>query len=84
MQLLHCHAYSPSSGDYPRLASILVDKAGSGDEFTRLTALQWLKELLGLAPPLALVGCYPDALEAVLPNVSHASKDIQQAALVSE
>ena len=50
------------------------------DDFTRLTALKWLKEFVEMAGP-QLVGRYGDLIGAVLPNISHASRDIQQARL---
>jgi hypothetical protein len=63
--------------DFVSLARILVDKASSPDEFTRMTAIKWLKEFVEMASG-QLVGLYADMIGAVLPNISHPSKDIQQ------
>lgn len=57
------------------LSRILVDKASSPDDFTRLTALKWLKEFVEMASG-QLVGLYPDLLGAVLPNISHPSPEV--------
>ena len=54
-----------------------MDKASSPDEFTRMTAIKWLKEFVEMASG-QLVGLYADMIGAVLPNISHPSKDIQQ------
>eukprot|EP00197_Chlamydomonas_leiostraca_P006683 CAMPEP_0202873426 /NCGR_PEP_ID=MMETSP1391-20130828/23249_1 /ASSEMBLY_ACC=CAM_ASM_000867 /TAXON_ID=1034604 /ORGANISM="Chlamydomonas leiostraca, Strain SAG 11-49" /LENGTH=390 /DNA_ID=CAMNT_0049554645 /DNA_START=42 /DNA_END=1210 /DNA_ORIENTATION=+ len=63
--------------DFPPMAATLVGAAGCGDEFTRLTALKWVKEFVGLAPG-QLVGVYPAILAAVLANMSHANADIAE------
>ena len=63
--------------DFHALAVILVDKSSSQDEFTRLTAIKWLKEFVAIAPQ-QLVPQYAEIIGAVLPNISHSSKDIQQ------
>lgn len=49
----------------------------SQDDFTRLTALKWLKEFVEMASS-QLVRRYGDLIGAVLPNISHSSKEIQQ------
>lgn len=54
-----------------------MDKSSSQDEFTRLTAIKWLKEFVAIAPQ-QLVPQYAEIIGAVLPNISHSSKDIQQ------
>lgn len=65
--------------DFGSLAPILVEKAKSQDEFTRHTALKWLKEFVEMASA-QLVDHYALILGAVLPNISHSNKDIQQVA----
>eukprot|EP00775_Hariotina_reticulata_P005343 gene5343-5580_t len=65
------------SVDWLALAAILVDKASSQDEFTRITAIKWIKEFVEQASG-QLVGLYPELIGAVLPNISHPNKDIQQ------
>lgn len=63
--------------DFVALSRILVDKAsGNTDDFTRLTAMRWLKEFVVMASG-QLVGMYPDILGVVLSNISHPSRDIQ-------
>ncbi|WIA13429.1 hypothetical protein OEZ85_007009 [Tetradesmus obliquus] len=63
--------------DWVALASILVEKASSQDEFTRITAIKWIKEFVEQASG-ALVGLYAELIGAVLPNISHPNPDIQQ------
>ena len=65
------------SVDFVSLSATLVDKACSQDEFTRMTAIKWLKEFVQIAPG-QLVEQYDAILGAVLPNISHSSAEIQQ------
>lgn len=65
--------------DFVSLSNILVSKAESSDEFTRLTALKWMKEFVIMASA-QLVGRYHHILSAVLPNISHSNQEIQQVA----
>lgn len=52
-------------------------QAASQDEFTRLTAIKWLREFIALAAaPLAPQ--YAAMLGVILPNISHSSRDILQ------
>lgn len=66
--------------DFGSLAKVLVDKAASQDEFTRHTAIKWLKEFVEMASN-QLLDHYAAILGAVLPNISHSSRDIQQVAI---
>ncbi|QCD89573.1 protein VAC14 homolog isoform X2 [Vigna unguiculata] len=59
---------SPSV-DYGRMAEILVQRAGSPDEFTRLTAITWINEFVKLGGD-QLVPYYADILGAILPCIS--------------
>ena len=63
--------------NFVALSCILVEKSGSQDEFTRLTAIKWLKEFVEMASG-QLVEQYPAILGVVLSNISHSNKDIQQ------
>ncbi|KAL0761237.1 hypothetical protein Bca101_077387 [Brassica carinata] len=58
---------SPSV-DYGRMAEILVQRASSPDEFTRLTAITWL------------VRYYADILGAILPCISDKNEEIREVA----
>ncbi|TXG57046.1 hypothetical protein EZV62_018359 [Acer yangbiense] len=57
------------SVDYGRMAEILVQRAGSPDEFTRLTAITWINEFVKLGGD-QLVPYYADILGAILPCIS--------------
>ncbi|KAL9679247.1 hypothetical protein QQ045_017103 [Rhodiola kirilowii] len=59
---------SPSV-DYGRMAEILVQKAASPDEFTRLTAITWINEFVKLGGD-QLVPDYAEILGAILPCIS--------------
>ncbi|XP_047981370.1 protein VAC14 homolog [Salvia hispanica] len=59
---------SPSV-DYGRMAEILVQRAASPDEFTRLTAITWITEFVKLGGD-QLVPHYADILGAILPCIS--------------
>ncbi|KAL8150751.1 hypothetical protein V2J09_020559 [Rumex salicifolius] len=59
---------SPSV-DYGRMAEILVQRAGSSDEFTRQTAITWINEFVKLGGD-QLVPYYADILGAILPCIS--------------
>ncbi|WVZ08089.1 hypothetical protein V8G54_021435 [Vigna mungo] len=56
------------SVDYGQMAEILVQRAGSPDEFTRLTAITWINEFVKLGGD-QLVPYYVDILGAILPTL---------------
>uniref|UniRef100_A0A1D1ZJJ1 Protein VAC14 n=1 Tax=Anthurium amnicola TaxID=1678845 RepID=A0A1D1ZJJ1_9ARAE len=62
--------------DYGRMAEILVLRAGSPDEFTRLTAITWINEFVKLGGD-QLVPYYADILGAVLPCISDKEEKIR-------
>ncbi|CAL5215232.1 unnamed protein product [Lathyrus oleraceus] len=66
---------SPSV-DYGRMAEILVERASSPDEFTRLTALTWINEFVKLSGD-QLVPYYADILGAILPCISDKEEKIR-------
>ncbi|XP_057445520.1 protein VAC14 homolog [Lotus japonicus] len=66
---------SPSV-DYGRMAEILVQRGGSPDEFTRLTAITWINEFVKLAGD-QLVPYYADILGAILPCISDKEEKIR-------
>ncbi|PHT34329.1 Protein VAC14 -like protein [Capsicum baccatum] len=66
---------SPSV-DYGRMAEILVQRAGSQDEFTRLTAITWINEFVKLGGD-QLVPYYADILGAILPCISDKEEKIR-------
>ncbi|KAB1205823.1 hypothetical protein CJ030_MR7G027988 [Morella rubra] len=66
---------SPSV-DYGRMAEILVQRAGSTDEFTRLTAITWINEFVKLGGD-QLVPYYADILGAILPCISDKEEKIR-------
>ncbi|CAN4123401.1 unnamed protein product [Withania somnifera] len=66
---------SPSV-DYGRMAEILVQRAGSQDEFTRLTAITWINEFVKLGGE-QLVPYYADILGAILPCISDKEEKIR-------
>lgn len=65
-----------SNVDYGRMAQILVQRAGSLDEFTRLTSITWINEFVKLAGD-QLVPHYADILGAILPCISDEEEKIQ-------
>lgn len=65
------------TADFGALAKILVDRAKSRDEGTRLTAIRWLKDFVGLAREQLVPHCAA-ILGAVLPCISHPNNDIAQ------
>nr|GMD19772.1 protein VAC14 homolog isoform X1 [Ipomoea batatas] len=67
---------SPVSVDYGRMAEILVQRAGSPDEFTRLTAITWINELVKLGGD-QLVPYYADILGAILPCIADKEEKIR-------
>mmetsp|Transcript_2306 Transcript_2306/g.5914 ORF Transcript_2306/g.5914 Transcript_2306/m.5914 type:complete len:925 (+) Transcript_2306:104-2878(+) len=71
--LIEIHA--TQNVDFASMAVSLVDKATSPDEFTRMTAIKWLKEFVEMAA-VQLVGQYPAILGVVLANISHPSREI--------
>lgn len=75
--VIACCLQATRTIDFGSLAAILVEKSSSQDEFTRLTAIKWLKEFVEMASG-QLVGQYAEMIGAVLPNISHPSKEIQQ------
>ncbi|KAE9605289.1 putative vacuole morphology and inheritance protein [Lupinus albus] len=66
---------SPSV-DYGRMAEILVQRAGSPDEFTRLTAITWINEFVKLGGD-QLVPYYADILGVILPCISDKEEKIR-------
>ncbi|OMO60688.1 Armadillo-like helical [Corchorus capsularis] len=66
---------SPSV-DYGRMAEILVQRAASPDEFTRLTAITWINEFVKLGGD-QLVPYYADILGAILPAISDKEEKIR-------
>ncbi|XP_010554404.1 PREDICTED: protein VAC14 homolog [Tarenaya hassleriana] len=66
---------SPSV-DYGRMAEILVQRASSPDEFTRLTAITWINEFVKLGGD-QLVHYYADILGAILPCISDKEEKIR-------
>ncbi|KAK4754500.1 hypothetical protein SAY87_002604 [Trapa incisa] len=66
---------SPSV-DYRRMAEILVQRADSPDEFTRLTAITWMNEFVKLGGD-QLVCYYADILGAILPCISDKEEKIR-------
>ncbi|KAL1828988.1 hypothetical protein ACET3Z_007400 [Daucus carota] len=65
---------SPSV-DYGRMAEILVQRAASPDEFTRLTAITWINEFVKLGGE-QLVPYYADILGAILPCIADKEEKI--------
>ncbi|XVF85445.1 hypothetical protein PTKIN_Ptkin17bG0118700 [Pterospermum kingtungense] len=66
---------SPSV-DYDRMAKILVQRAASPDEFTRLTAITWINEFVKLGGD-QLVPDYAEILGAILPCISDKEEKIR-------
>ncbi|KAL9254425.1 VAC14-like protein [Drosera capensis] len=66
---------SPSV-DYGRMAQILVQRAGSHDEFTRQTAITWINEFVKLGGD-QLVPYYADILGSILPCISDKEEKIR-------
>ncbi|CAL9064596.1 protein VAC14 homolog isoform X1 [Musa acuminata AAA Group] len=62
--------------DYGRMAEILVQRAGSPDEFTRLTSITWINEFVRLGGE-QLVPYYADILGAILPCISDKEEKIR-------
>ncbi|XP_010926109.1 protein VAC14 homolog isoform X1 [Elaeis guineensis] len=62
--------------DYGRMAEILVQRAGSPDEFTRLTAITWINEFVKLGGD-QLVPYNADILGAILPCISDKEEKIR-------
>ncbi|MQM01209.1 hypothetical protein Taro_033960, partial [Colocasia esculenta] len=62
--------------DYGRMAEILVQRAGSSDEFTRLTAVTWINEFVKLGGE-QLVPYYADILGAILPCIADKEEKIR-------
>ncbi|CAI9779134.1 unnamed protein product [Fraxinus pennsylvanica] len=69
---------SPSV-DYGRMTEILVQRAVSPDEFTRLTAITWINEFVKLGGD-QLVPYYADILGAILPCTSDKEEKIRAVA----
>ena len=71
--------------DLCRMVPILVDHAGSKDEFTMKTAIDWIKEFVVLGRERLLTQ-YADILAAILPCTAHAGNlapQIQEAAFAT-
>ncbi|XP_022995157.1 protein VAC14 homolog [Cucurbita maxima] len=66
---------SPSV-DYGRMVEILVQRASSSDEFTRLTAIIWINEFVKLGGD-QLVPYYADILGAILPSIADKEEKIR-------
>ncbi|KAH7404172.1 hypothetical protein KP509_15G013700 [Ceratopteris richardii] len=66
---------SPSV-DYGRMAQILVLRASSQDEFTRLTAITWINEFVKLGGE-QLFPYYADILGSILPCISDKEEKIR-------
>ncbi|KAJ7541111.1 hypothetical protein O6H91_10G046700 [Diphasiastrum complanatum] len=64
------------SVDYGRMAEILVQRAKSPDEFTRLTSITWMNEFVKLGGE-QLVPYYADILGAILPAISDKEEKIR-------
>ncbi|KAG0465729.1 hypothetical protein HPP92_019893 [Vanilla planifolia] len=62
--------------DYGRMAEILVQRAASPDEFTRLTAITWINEFVRLGGD-QLVPYYADIIGAILPCISDKEEKIR-------
>ncbi|EFJ46562.1 hypothetical protein VOLCADRAFT_62382 [Volvox carteri f. nagariensis] len=62
---------------FSRLTATVVDRAGSPDDLTRLTAIHWLKTFVELAPDRILAHV-PAILGVVLYNISSNNVDIQK------
>ncbi|RHN78114.1 putative vacuole morphology and inheritance protein [Medicago truncatula] len=58
------------------MAEILVQRAGSPDEFTSLTAITWINEFVKLGGD-QLVPYYADILGAILPCISDKEEKIR-------
>ena len=58
------------SADYGRISAILVARAGSSDHTTRLKAITWINEVVGLAES-DILPYFADVLGAILPCLSH-------------
>ncbi|CAA7394916.1 unnamed protein product [Spirodela intermedia] len=65
--------------DYGRMAEILVQRASSPDEFTRLTAITWINEFVKLGGD-QLVPYYAAILGAILPCISDKEEKIRAVA----
>ncbi|KAK4484088.1 hypothetical protein RD792_011308, partial [Penstemon davidsonii] len=65
-----------TSVDYGRMAEILVQRAASPDEFTRLTSITWINEFVKLGGD-QLVPYYADILGAILPCISDKEEKIR-------
>lgn len=64
------------SVDYGRMTEILVRRATSPDEFTRLTSITWMNEFVKLGGD-QLVPYYADILGAILPCISDKEEKIR-------
>ncbi|KAG9136022.1 hypothetical protein Leryth_015881 [Lithospermum erythrorhizon] len=67
---------SSPSVDYGRMAEILVERATSQDEYTRLTAMTWLNEFVKLGGD-QLFPYYADILGAILPCIADKEEKIR-------
>ncbi|KAI0523256.1 hypothetical protein KFK09_005650 [Dendrobium nobile] len=67
---------NPPNVDYGRLAEILVQRATSPDEFTRLTSITWINEFVKVGGD-QLVPYYADVLGAILPCLSDKEEKIR-------
>ena len=69
-------AEEAQSVEYGKMAEILVQRAGSSEEFTRLTALTWIHEFVKLGGS-QLVPYYAAILGALLPCISDGEEKIR-------
>ena len=75
---------SPESTDFAALTKVLVVKAKSADDMTRYSALRWLNSFLSHCLPAShdsMMAFMADLIIAVLPCLSHSTKDIKEAAV---
>jgi hypothetical protein len=75
---------TPESTDFEALTRVLVVKAKSSDDATRYTAIRWLNCFLShciAASQDSMMTFMADLIIAVLPCLSHANKDIKDAAV---
>eukprot|EP00899_Mesostigma_viride_P002488 jgi/Mesvir1/1223/Mv17708-RA.1 len=70
---------APKFVDFGTMAPTLVAKAGSSDEFTRLTALTWIHNFVTLAGA-KLMPYYPAIIGSILPCTSHSVERVKEMA----
>ena len=75
-------AVAAQAVEYGKMAEILVQRAGSSEEFTRLTALTWIHEFVKLGGS-QLVPYYAAILGALLPCISDGEEKIRAVSPIS-